>query len=170
MSAGQWPRLALGAIVLLAGLIGARIAIGGSGATQRLIDETPIPAQSMESTLAERVSLAISSAIVLALVGAIVYLALAGGDRPADIDVTPRFDRMRRQAGQFYLPFEVVNHGDRTAENVRVRVSLGSAQPEESEVEIQFLPGGATEEGIVVFDTDPTSADLRWDLLDFLEP
>jgi uncharacterized protein (TIGR02588 family) len=123
-------------------------------------------------SIAEWVSVGISLAIVLALAGLVVYQYLVGGTRPPLVVVTPQLDAIRREADAYYLPVEVVNRGDKTAEDVRVLLSLSSDQGarQSAELGVDFLAGGETARWTVVFREDPSRGRLTVDMLSFLEP
>ncbi|HEY0070761.1 MAG TPA: hypothetical protein VGE04_12415 [Chloroflexia bacterium] len=115
-----------------------------------------------ERTTAEWVSLLISVAIVLALVGGLVYQVFAGGNRPPTIEVKPLMEEVRHEGDSYYLSLDVTNNGDRTAENVEVMLSLdtGEGDPETMQFQIQFLDGGETENQTVIFQNDPGKGEL----------
>lgn len=111
---------------------------------------------------AERATLAISAALVLAVVGLLLVLQATGGAAQPTFEATPLAEEVRREGDAWYLPISVANRGDRTAEQVLVRVELAaeSGSPETAEFTIDFLPGGETAEGTVVFPSDPLAGDL----------
>jgi uncharacterized protein (TIGR02588 family) len=104
-------------------------------------------------TTAEWVSFGLSLAILAALVGSVVYLHLTSGDAPPAVEARARPEAGREVGGAYYLPIEVVNTGDRPAEQVRVRVDVGEGSPRE--LEIDRLPGGATRRATVVLRAPP---------------
>ena len=136
--------------------------------------DDPQPRQTHDRgrSTAEWVTLAISSAILLAVVGALVYQQLSGGDEPAVIEATPRLEAVRVAGGAYYLPVEIVNRGGVTAQDVLVIVSVGAGQAEResSELLIDFLAGGATAKGTAVFRQDPRQQPLEVDVASYLEP
>ena len=123
-------------------------------------------------SVAEWVTLGISSAILLAVVGTLVYQQLSGGDDPAVIEAAARLEAVRVAGGAYYLPIEIDNRGGVTAQDVRVVVSIGSGQAEResSELLIDFLAGGATASGTAVFRRDPRQYPLEIDVVSYLEP
>lgn len=123
-------------------------------------------------SIAEWTSLGISLSILLVLVGLVGYEAVAGGTRPPMIEVTPRLDAIRRANDAYHVPIEITNGGDATAEDVRVRVSLGSddGEREATELLVPFLAGGATANGTAAFRADPAQRRLTVDGISFLEP
>jgi uncharacterized protein (TIGR02588 family) len=119
-------------------------------------------------TSAEWVTLALGAAVLLALVGLIVYQFLSTGDEPAAIEVTPLYGDMRMIGGAYYLPVAVHNAGDRAASDVRVEALL--ADGERAPITVAFLDGGETARATLVFSRNPTEGGLRIDVQSYLEP
>ncbi|MDP9371387.1 MAG: hypothetical protein M3Q65_02800 [Chloroflexota bacterium] len=125
---------------------------------------------------AEWVTLGISVAILLLLVGLTTWLLLAGGQRPPTIEVRPHPEAVRRDGGAYYLPVTIANRGDQAAEEIHIQLLLaphGSADGggrETVEFVIEVLAGGATEEVTAVFRTDPARGDVTVDGISFREP
>jgi uncharacterized protein (TIGR02588 family) len=88
------------------------------------------------------------------------------------LEVTPRLDAVWREAVFSYLPVEVANLGDLTAEDILVRLLLASddGEQESAEFTIRFLAGGASEEGVVVFRGDPVRGRLTIEGLSYVKP
>jgi uncharacterized protein (TIGR02588 family) len=120
---------------------------------------------------AEWTTLAVSIAVLVTLVGLVTYLYVAGGGEPAVIEVHPRLDAVRREQDAYYLPVQVINRGDRTAEDVRVALTrFDDAGPQESgEVAFRFLAGGETGHATIVFRGDPTRGTLG-SVVSYLDP
>ena len=72
----------------------------------------------------------------------------------------------------FIVPVTVVNHGDATAEGVRLEVLMEKAEtePARCELTIPFLPRRATREGFVTFQQDPRAAQLKARVLGYEKP
>jgi uncharacterized protein (TIGR02588 family) len=123
-------------------------------------------------SIAEWTSLVVSVAIVVALVGLVSYEHVAGPTRPPTIDARPRLDAARTAGGEYYLPIDITNRGNLTAESVRIRVSLATDQgrQETAEVSVQFLAGGATARGTAVFREDPSRGQVAVNVLSLQEP
>lgn len=111
---------------------------------------------------AEWATLGISVAILVAVVGVVTYLHLSGDERPPIITVEARLDEVRRDANAYYLPVDVRNRGDRTAEEVTIQAELntGSGAPLTAEFAITFLAGGEQAQGTFVFSEDPSAGAL----------
>ena len=127
--------------------------------------------QKRQRTLAEWVTLGISLTIVLSLVGLITYEYFGRGNRPAVIEVRPWLESLRQEAGAYYLPVEITNEGDQTAAGVWVELTLTAADDsqESARIHVEFLAGGATEEGVVVFRQNPAEGRLAH-TISFLKP
>lgn len=123
-------------------------------------------------SLAEWVGVAMSLAIVLGLVGLILYEHFAGGTSPAMIQITPRSEELRREGNLVYLPLEVSNGGDRTAEQVRIRLSVGAngGQRPLPDVLVDFLAGGQTVDVVIVFPDDGSESRVVVEGITFLNP
>ncbi len=111
---------------------------------------------------AERITLAISSALVLAVVGLLIYLQATGGDEPPVFAASPLLAGLRHADDAWYLPIAVANRGDQLAEQVLVRAELtaGAGPAHTAEFTIEMLPGGESAEGVAVFPADPLSGEL----------
>lgn len=124
-------------------------------------------------SVAEWTTLGISVAILLVVVGLVGYQQLFGASQPAAIEVTPRLQQVRQEGDAYYLQVDVTNKGDRTAEDVRVEVSLtsdGRHQKMSSELRIMFLAGHETSRGTVVFGEDPRRGVLTTEVVSYLQP
>jgi uncharacterized protein (TIGR02588 family) len=165
------PRGAL--FALLAGAIGL-LALRRDGSVQQAVERVVDlqPAQHRGGrTLAEWTSLAFSSAVVLALVGLLLYEYFAVGDLPPTIEVEPEWAELRQEGDLFYLPVVVANRGDQTAQDVRVRVRLTSEPAAEpAELLIDYLVGGATARATVSYHQDPAATGVVVDRVSFREP
>ena len=109
---------------------------------------------------AERVALAISAAVVLAVLAAIGSMLVSRG--PDDVRFTLTVSGVRPAGEQFHVLVRVGNDGQRTTENVQViaELLLPGQEPAEGEQQVQFLAGGAEEEIVFVFADDPSAGEL----------
>ena len=123
-------------------------------------------------SVAEWTTLAIGAVLILALVGLVTYLYVSGDNRPPVVAATPLDQEIRHEEGTYYVPIEVTNRGDRTAEEVVVQAELstGEGAPEVSEFTIDFLAGGETAEGTVAFSADPSAGELMVGVVSFRSP
>ena len=121
---------------------------------------------------AEWTTLGISITVVLGILGLITYLYVSGGGEPPSIMVETKIRELRSEANGYYLPVEVVNEGDRTAEEVRVEAELdtGTGQPETAEITVTFLAGGERVTGTFIFSEDPSAGDLTVQAVSYKDP
>lgn len=121
---------------------------------------------------AEWTTLGISITIVLGILGLITYLYVSGGGAPPRITVETKIEELRTEANGYYLPVEVINEGDRTAEEVRVEAELdsGTGQAETAEITVTFLAGGERVSGTFIFSEDPRAGDLTVQAISYKDP
>ena len=116
----------------------------------------------------EIVTLAISIAVVAALVGGVLYVQLARGDRLPSIEARALLADVRAEGARFYLPVEVENTGDQTAEAVLVVVVQKVGEREvEHELVIDYLAGRGTADATAVLAEDPRRAQVRVEVRSF---
>jgi uncharacterized protein (TIGR02588 family) len=160
-------------LALLAAVIGLRAFRRGGAlgqAVEAVVERRPEQRRGGRSA-AEWTGLAFSSAVVLVLIGLLVYEQLASGDRPPTIEVEPAWAELRQAGDLFYLPVVVANRGDQTAQDVRVRVRLASEPAAEpAELLIDYLVGGATARATVTYRQDPAASGVVVDRLSFRQP
>jgi uncharacterized protein (TIGR02588 family) len=118
---------------------------------------------------AEWTTLAVSIVLILGLLALVTYVSMTGGDDLPIVEARPLSTEMRHEGESYYLPVAVANRGGRTAEEVVVQAELtgsdGTSQA--SDFTLDFLAGGETREGTVVFDTDPLAGELTIDVASF---
>jgi len=118
--------------------------------------------------LPELVTLILSLAVVLVLIGGVVYVQVAGGDQPPAIEAEALLDEVRVEGERFYLPIEISNSGDQAAEAVRIVVVERVGEREiEHEILIDYLAGHGTAEAIAVLSEDPRRAEVRVEVRSF---
>ena len=113
---------------------------------------------------------AISTLLVAATIGYLIYDSVTAGDRPAEVEV--RLGAPRPSPGQFLVPVTAINHGDRTAEGVHIVVTLerNGEEFETAEYDIMFLPRESSREAWVTFRNDPRTGTLRGRAVGYEEP
>lgn len=118
----------------------------------------------------EWVVFAIGLVLVTSTLGYLVYEGATMGSSPPSIEVRLGTPVQSRQS--FTVPVTVVNHGDKTAGSIRIEVLLksGGEERERGELDIPFLPRGATREGWVTFEQDPRAAEIKARVLGYEEP
>lgn len=125
-----------------------------------------------QRSLAEWVTLGISLAIVFGLLGLVTYLFLDDGQANPVIEVTLRVEETRRSGDRYYVPVEISNTGGRTVEQLQVTVALAlpDGSTEDANFTVDFLAGGATEEGVASFSEDPTEHEVSVGAVSYVEP
>lgn len=123
-------------------------------------------------SLAEWVTLAVSSLLVMGLIGATTWLHWTASSDPPAMMVETQTAEAYGAGGRFYLPVTVWNTGGLTAEEVRVRIVLtdGAGRTETAGFQVQFLAGGGSERGVVSFGSDPRQGQIEAVVESFLEP
>lgn len=118
----------------------------------------------------EWVVFAIGLSLVAATLGYLIYAGASMGQEPPSVEV--RLGTPEQRQFNFIVPVTVVNHGDETAEGVRIEVVMESGGKEKArgELEIAFLPRHATQEGWVTFEQDPRTAQLKARVLGYQKP
>ena len=125
-----------------------------------------------ERTGAELVTLAISIVLLVLLVGGIVWLDVTSGDAHPRIDVEPHFDQAYQHHGDWYLPVDITNVGDRATDQLQVDLvrPVEGEEPEVATLEYTFVAGGERVSGYAVFDEEPTEEAIEVDVLAITEP
>jgi len=123
-------------------------------------------------SIAEWTTLAISTAILVGIVGAITWLSFRGEERPPVIVVEPQLDQVREEASGFYLPVVIRNEGNKTVEDALIQGELetGEDQPEMVDLTITFLAGGEQVRGTLVFQNDPAQGTLTTSVASYKTP
>ena len=111
-------------------------------------------------TTAEWVTLGVAIAVLIGLVGLIVYDWQVNQNRPPAfrVEVT---ESARVTNGHYYVPFSITNTGGRIARTVQVTAELQSAGGVETgEQQIDFLSGNERKQGSFVFNHNPQDGSL----------
>ena len=99
--------------------------------------------------------------LVSSTLGYLIYAGASMGHEPPSLEV--RLGTPEQRQFNFIVPVTVVNHGDETAEGVRIEVVMESdgEVKERGEFDVPFVPRHATREGWVTFEQDPRTAQLK---------
>ncbi|MEL6489684.1 MAG: TIGR02588 family protein [Cyanobacteria bacterium J06621_3] len=112
-------------------------------------------------SLAEWVTLLLSTLLLLSLVGLVLYdWQLSKNLPPAfQVEIT---EATRLTEGQYYVPFTLKNTGGRIARTVQVvaELQLPDGNDETGEQEFDFLSGNERKKGGFVFEHNPQSGSL----------
>ena len=125
-----------------------------------------------ERTSAEKITLVISVAVLVAILCVAIWASARTGTDPASITVVPHPEQVRESDGHYYLPITITNTGGLTAQDVTVtgELNTGEPQPETAEVTINFLAGDESERAELVFTTPPDEGELTVGVTSYLEP
>jgi uncharacterized protein (TIGR02588 family) len=121
-------------------------------------------------TGAEWVTFAVSAALLAALV-AVIALQIPGKHTPPAPTVT-QSGPVRAAQGSYFVPVEVENRGEATAENVQVLATFTADDGTEvvADQVVDFLAGGEVHELEFVFDEDPSGGKLEFAITGYLVP
>lgn len=111
----------------------------------------------------------LSSVVVVAVVGLLLYAQFTRSHNPPQLSVT--FGDVRRHSGYYAVGLQVRNDGDITAEEVNVEVVLRMTEGQErSTVVLPFVPRGAQRIAWVTFRADPAEGTLQARVLGYHQP
>ena len=108
--------------------------------------------------------------LVSSTLGYLIYAGASMGHEPPSLEV--RLGTPEQRQFNFIVPVTVVNHGDETAEGVRIEVVMtnGGEEIARGELDIAFVPRHATREGWVTFEQDPRASQLKARVLGYQKP
>lgn len=117
---------------------------------------------SSERTTAERITFAISSLILAAIVGLAIWAGIRSGNASPTIEIQVRWESIRQTDAGYYVPITVTNTGGETAQDVMITgvLDTGVESPETAEVTFMFLASGETEHAELVFASNPNDGEL----------
>lgn len=118
----------------------------------------------------EWIVFALGLILVSYTLGYLIYAGASMGHEPPSLEV--RLGTPEQRQFNFIVPVTVVNHGDETAEGVRIEVVMESGGEVKSrgEFDVPFLPRHATREGSVTFEQDPRTAQLKAHVRGYQKP
>jgi uncharacterized protein (TIGR02588 family) len=140
-----------------------------AGQTQTQEEDGQEATEPRGRSAAEWTTLAISISLIVALVALVTYVSISGGSEPPIVEARPLLEEIRPEGESYVLPVAVVNRGGRTAQEVLIQAELAGSDGSspQTELTIDFLAGGETREGTVVFATDPAVGELAIDVASF---
>ncbi len=117
--------------------------------------------QDQGRSLAEWVTFGIATAILLAIVGLVIYDWVITPPLPPTVQVR-QTEAIRTINGSYYVPFSVANTGGKTAAAVQVIAELrvNGMVVQRGEQQIDFLSGGESRDGAFIFSRDPRMGEL----------
>lgn len=125
--------------------------------------------RSIGRAAAERVTLAVSVAIVLGVAAYLAVQALQVSSPYAPTRAELLVDQVRQAGDQYILPVRVANDGTRTLARVRAQVTFESPSGERGtrEIEVQYLGEHATAVVYLYFDRDPRTLNPQFAALTY---
>lgn len=108
---------------------------------------------------------AISLALLLSILGYLIYDSLQDEGTPAQISI--ELGQPESEGSLFRVPVTVTNNGDDSAADVEVGVTDGS---QELSLTIALLPSRSTASGYVYFQKQPEPGSIAGRVLSYLEP
>ncbi len=125
------------------------------------ITEASTPGSRPRRSLAEQITLLISTLFLSLLVGLIFYDWQVNQTQPPAFEISIA-NNVRLTDRRYYLPFSITNTGGRIARTVQVVAELNfpGAAEEVAEQQIDFLSGHERKQGSFVFTHNPLEGDL----------
>jgi uncharacterized protein (TIGR02588 family) len=121
-------------------------------------------------TLAEWITLIVSTAILAGAFIVITYLYVVGDGDPIMIRTEAQLDQIRLSEDAYYVPIRVFNDGDTTAGDVQIQAELTTGEETEaSDFSILALSGNDSETGVVTFSRDPREGELTVRVASYIE-
>lgn len=109
----------------------------------------------------------LSALLIISTVSLLTWQGIRTPD-PASFEVVT--GEVRGDNGLYYLPMEVSNAGDKSAQNVGVRVSLEGAGVADADLTIDWLPGRSSRSATSVFSVDPRSYEMSIEITGYQTP
>jgi uncharacterized protein (TIGR02588 family) len=117
----------------------------------------------------EWIILGVSALILAIVVGVLVVLAFRTADPAMPAADAP--GPVRQVGDQFFVPIDIVNHGDLGAAEVQVMAALTiDGETSIADQVVDFLGGGERQELTFVFADDPAEGELVISVTGFAEP
>ena len=116
------------------------------------------------------VAAAVSTLLVLGVIGSLLYDAVARPRTPPA--VTVQADSVLRSGGLWLVRFQARNGGHETAAGVKVQGELreGARPVESAEAVLDYVPGESVRRGGLYFRADPRAYHLELRALGYQEP
>ncbi len=128
------------------------------------------PSENEGRSTAEKVTTTISVLLIVALAGAILYEGYATGQAdPARLSVTVLQDEIEQRDNRYYIPFEIINDGDQTVEEITVSIELldGEEVVDEGETVIATLGEDEMVSAVLIVSDDPTGLTIEAGVVTF---
>lgn len=113
---------------------------------------------------------ALSAVVVAAMIGFLLYQALAVGRPAPEFETTVRNIELR--GGAYHVVFRALNRGQETVAGVTVvgRLVDGERRLESSTVTLDYLPAQSERQGALLFRNDPNEHRLELEIQGYREP
>jgi uncharacterized protein (TIGR02588 family) len=134
-------------------------------------NNTPEEQQKAKRTPAEWVTFGIASSIVGGIIGLVIYTGINDKQQPPLMSITQKQITFKGNS-QYYVPFEIENQGDETAESVQIlaELKINNQIAETGEQQIDFLSSREKEEGAFIFTQDPRQGQLKIRVASYKSP
>ncbi|MEX0762445.1 MAG: hypothetical protein WD208_02265 [Dehalococcoidia bacterium] len=106
----------------------------------------------------------------LLIISAVSLLTWQGIRSPAPASFEVDTGEVRGRNGLYYLPLEVSNSGDKSAQNVGLRVRLEGAGVADTDLTIDWLPGRSRRSATSVFSVDPRLYEMSIEFTGYQAP
>ncbi len=118
--------------------------------------------QEQKRTSAEWVTFSVASSILIGVVGLVSFTWIEQSPQKPPLLIVTNNQPLRKENGQYYIPFEVVNQGGETAASVQViaELRINGEVEETGEQQIEFLSRSEKEAGAFIFTKNPQEGEL----------
>lgn len=119
----------------------------------------------------EWLGLAITSSVLLAVIGVVGYLWISDRQQQPPI-LGVNYTEVRQRNDQFYVPFNVINAGGKTAASVQVvaELRIDGVVVERGEQIIDFLSSQEEAQGAFIFTRNPQEGELTIRVASYRRP
>ena len=110
----------------------------------------------------------LSSIIVFSMATYLIFLAFTLGNEPPEM--TAELGKPVRQRTGYAIPLTLKNSGDTTAQDVQVTVRIEGSQPEEIQVEVDYVPRRSRRLAWARLKSDPQGRRMTAHVTGYAEP
>lgn len=110
-----------------------------------------------ERDIAEITVSIVSLIIVISLIVYMVFDRFTSGNQPPLIEIKPQLKAVKMKNNHYYMPVEIVNSGDKTAQDLWILVN---ANEETVVSNINFLPGNGIKKQTLIFNRNPQNTKI----------
>jgi uncharacterized protein (TIGR02588 family) len=122
-------------------------------------------------TAAEWITFTIALSILGIIIGLVIYRIINDKEQPPLIVIVQKPTTLRTN-GQYYVPFEIVNEGNKTVESVQIlsELKINNKLEETGEQQIDFLSSREKKEGTFIFTKNPQKGQLKIRVASYKSP